>query len=58
VATTCGPVNNAVAVKVVQQMPPDLNEYARIAIAYDVRQIVDVVAPPNGLASSRDRLIE
>ena len=37
------------AVEVVEQTPADLEEYARIAIAYEVRQILDVVATANGL---------
>jgi GNAT superfamily N-acetyltransferase len=38
-----------IAVEVLQQVPLDLKEYARIAIAYEVRQMFDVVATANGL---------
>jgi ribosomal protein S18 acetylase RimI-like enzyme len=38
-----------IAVEVVEQAPADLKEYARIAIASAVRQVLDVVAPANGL---------
>jgi len=38
-----------IAVEVVEQTPADLKEYARIAIAYEVRQVLDVVASENGL---------
>jgi GNAT superfamily N-acetyltransferase len=38
-----------VGVEVVEQTPADLEEYARIAIAYEVRQVLDVVATANGL---------
>jgi ribosomal protein S18 acetylase RimI-like enzyme len=38
-----------IEVEVIEQTPADLNEYARVAIAYEVRQVLDVVATASGL---------